>query len=128
MVNLNLQCEIGRQMTGSPVPARPIDRARHVSRDLALAGTKGARISGSDIDHHGDRPLLTCRLLLAHDPLGRHDQLPAPSDDRDLVGQEAGAGEAAAVVARCVVEYRGIGVAHSRRPLPDSPTLVEQSE
>jgi hypothetical protein len=65
MVNLNLQCEIGRQMTSSPVAARPIDRARHVGRDLTLARTKGARVRGGDVDHHGDRPLLACRLLLA---------------------------------------------------------------
>jgi hypothetical protein len=29
---------------------------RQLGRDLALASTKGARISGGDVDHHGDRP------------------------------------------------------------------------
>jgi hypothetical protein len=72
--------------------------------------------------------MLARRLLLAHDPLGRHDQLPAPRDDRHLVRQEAGAREAAAVVARRVLEHRGIGMAHSGRTLTRDPTLVEQAE
>jgi Bacterial extracellular solute-binding proteins, family 3 len=83
----------------SSVPAGPIDRACHVRRDLTLARTKGARVRGGDVDHYGDRPLLACQLLLTDHSLGRHDQFPAPRDDRDLVRQEAGAGEAAAVVA-----------------------------
>ena len=110
------------------ISARPIDRARHVGRDLALARTKGARVSGGDVDHHGDRPLLACRLLLTHDPLGRHDQLPAPRDDRDLVGQEPRAGKAAAVVAQRMLEHSGIGIAGRGRMLTRDATLMEQAE
>jgi hypothetical protein len=68
------------------------------------------------------------RLLLAHDPLGRDHQLAAPGDDRDLVRQEAGAGEAATVVARRILEHRGIGIADLGRPFADDATLMEQAE
>jgi hypothetical protein len=40
----------------------------------------------------------------------------------------AGAGEAAAVVARRVLEHRGISVTQSRRPLARDTALVEQAE
>jgi hypothetical protein len=64
--------------------------------------------------------------LLADDPLGRHDQLAAPSDNRDLIREKARAGEAAAVVPRSVLERGGIGVTDGGRTLSDDATLMDR--
>jgi hypothetical protein len=85
-------------------------------------------VSGGDIHYPGDRPLLTPRLLLAHDPLGRHGLLAAPRDDRNLVRQQAGAGEAATVVARRLLEEARVGIANRRHTVAGDATLVKQAE
>ena len=73
-----------------------------------------------------NRPLLAHRLV--HDSLGRHQQLAPARDDGHLVGQEAGADEAAAVVAQSVFENAGISVAGIRWTLTHHAALVEEAE
>jgi hypothetical protein len=109
----------GTRPRGAPSASRP---------GTASGGCPAGREVVGDADHHGDQPLLACRLLIAHDPLGRHHQLPAPRDDRDLVRQQAGAGEAAAMAAPRVLEDCSVGIVHRGRALADNATVVEQAE
>ena len=74
-----------RSLDRSPIPPRPLDRPRRLGRNLCLARPKRIGVRGSDVDHHGDRPLLAHHPFLANDLVRRHDQLATPCNDRHFV-------------------------------------------